>query len=171
SEARPQPAARRENFRDDQAESWQMPQRKGLGASEPLPKMSQSAPFISRRTSDDDQAANLAGVLANAHGERHVPQFDNADIARMMAEIRSMRGMLESQLSELTWSGQQQQRDPARKEVLRLLLAAGFSASLSRYLVENMPARMARDKARAWIKSTLVRNLASLNDESAILEQ
>src|SRR5690606_34322624 len=69
SEARPQPAARRENFRDDQAESWQMPQRKGLGASEPLPKMSQSAPFISRRTSDDDQAANLAGVLANAHGE------------------------------------------------------------------------------------------------------
>src|SRR5690606_19362527 len=171
SEMPPPAAARRDSLRDDQPESWAMPPRKGLGASEPLPKITQSAPYISRRTSDDDQAANLAGALANAHGERRAPQPGNADIARMMEEIRSMRGMLESQLSELTWSGQQQQRDPARKEVLRLLLAAGFSASLSRYLVENMPARMARDKARAWIKSILVRNLASLNDESAILEE
>lgn len=170
-ETRPQPAARAEIVRDAQPESRHVPPRKGLGVSEPLPRMAQSAPFISRRSNDDDQAASLADALANAHSDRHMPKSDNADIARMMEEIRSMRGMLESQLSELTWSGQQQQRDPARKEVLRLLLAAGFSASLSRYLVENMPARMARDKARAWIKSILVRNLATLGDENSMLEE
>ncbi len=156
--------------RPAQPDPWEPAQRQGLGASEPLPRMTQSAAYSGRRASDDDRAARLRETMASAPGERLTAQYDNADIARMMAEIRSMRGMLESQLSELTWSGQQQ-RDPARKEVLRLLLAAGFSASLARYLVENMPARLARGKAKAWIKSILVRNLASLNDESAFLDE
>ena len=152
-------------------EPWNWRQRKRDGASEPLLKITQSAAFIRRRAGDDDQAASLTDALASAHSDRHTQKADSGDMACMMEEIRSMRGMLESQLSELTWSGQQQQRDPARKEMLRLLLAAGFSASLARYLVENMPARLQRDKAMAWIKSVLVRNLATLGDENAILDQ
>jgi flagellar biosynthesis protein FlhF len=173
-ESRPQRPARSDNMRDAQPEPWTWPQsqsqRKGQGVAEPLPKLSQSSSFIGHRPGDNDQAGGLADALAMARSDKPVPATDGSEMAHMMKEIRSMREMLESQLTELTWNGQQQ-RDPARKEVLRLLLAAGFSASLSRYLVEKMPARMPRDKAMAWVKSILVRNLATLGNENEILEQ
>lgn len=156
---------------EPKAEPWNWPQQKGHGMSEPLPKITQSPAFMGSRAGDDDQASSLADALAMARDNKPAQAGGNPDMTRMMQEIRSMRGMLETQLAELAWSGQQQQRDPARKEVLRLLLSAGFSASLARYLVEKMPARMPRDKAMAWIKTILVRNLATLGNESAILEK
>ena len=51
-------------------------------------------------------------------------------------ELREMRGLLESQLATLAWNGRQPE---PKARALREMLAAGFSAGLSRYIAERMP--------------------------------
>jgi flagellar biosynthesis protein FlhF len=90
-----------------------------------------------------------------------------AEMRQMMDEIRSMRGMLEAQLAEISW-GAQHRREPMKATVMREMLAAGFSASLARYLTEKLPEQ--GGDAMAWIKSVLVRNLSAAPNENAILD-
>ncbi|HEV7816644.1 MAG TPA: flagellar biosynthesis protein FlhF [Janthinobacterium sp.] len=92
------------------------------------------------------------------------------EMSGMMSEIRAMRGMMETQLAELSW-GSTQQREPQKAAVLREMLAAGFSATLARYLIDKLPAgRNAADSLR-WIKTVLGRNLQTVANEDAMLEQ
>lgn len=88
----------------------------------------------------------------------------------VMSEIRSLRGMLEEQLAEISW-GDKQKREPAKALALRELLAAGFSPTLARYLTERLPAGEKDDKALNWVKSVLVRNLPVMQNESEILDK
>ncbi|MRV71412.1 flagellar biosynthesis protein FlhF [Duganella sp. FT92W] len=105
-------------------------------------------------------AEAVAGAKANAAAEMSV----------MMNELRAMRGMMETQLAEISW-GSTQQREPQKAAVLREMLAAGFSASLARYLVEKLPAgRDAADSMR-WIKTVLTRNLSAITNEDQLIEQ
>ncbi|RZT08993.1 flagellar biosynthesis protein FlhF [Duganella sp. CF402] len=94
-----------------------------------------------------------------------------AEMSGMMNEIRAMRGMMETQLSELSW-GATQARAPHKTAVLRSMLAAGFSASLARYLIEKLPASHtdAADSLR-WIKTVLARNLQTMSNEDALIDQ
>jgi flagellar biosynthesis protein FlhF len=105
-------------------------------------------------------ASAVASAKENAVAEMH----------SMMSEIRAMRGMMETQLAEIAW-GSTQQREPHKAAVLREMLAAGFSASLARYLLEKLPqSRDAADSLR-WIKSVLVRNLATMSNEEAMIDK
>jgi flagellar biosynthesis protein FlhF len=88
----------------------------------------------------------------------------------MMNEIRAMRGMMETQLAELSW-GNTQQREPQKAAVLREMLAAGFSASLSRYLIDKLPAGKDAAESLRWIKTVLSRNITTMADEDAILDR
>ncbi len=93
-----------------------------------------------------------------------------AEMSGMMNEMRAMRGMMETQLAELSW-GNTQQREPQKAAVLRELLAAGFSASLSRYLIDKLPAGKDAAEAMRWVKTVLARNLTTIADEDAILDR
>jgi flagellar biosynthesis protein FlhF len=93
-----------------------------------------------------------------------------AEMHGMMNEIRAMRGMMETQLSELSW-GSTQQREPQKAAVLREMLAAGFSASLSRYLVDKLPAGKDAAESLRWVKTVLARNITTMADEDAILDR
>lgn len=97
-------------------------------------------------------------------------EINAAELHDVMKEIRSMRGMLEMQLAELAWTDQHK-REPAKSSVLREMLAAGFSASLARYLIEKMPAGSSKDGGMEWIKSILTRNLSTIGNENEILEK
>jgi len=88
----------------------------------------------------------------------------------VMSEIRSMRSMLESQLAEISWT-QTQKRHPQKAEILREMLATGFSAGLSRYLVEKLPEAGKLENGLDWIKNTLVRNLSTIDNENEMLEK
>ena len=81
-----------------------------------------------------------------------------------------MRGILETQLATLAWNGRQPE---ARARVLRAMLAAGFSAGLSRYLAEHMPAvAMDNDSSGdAWLRDILQRNLSVIDSDKRLLEQ
>jgi flagellar biosynthesis protein FlhF len=139
------------------------------------PQISEStlAALAPKRRVDSAQADGLAQALQSAQAARApAPEREptRAELDEVMDEIRSMRGMLESQLAELSWSSQQN-RQPAKSAVLRELLAAGFSASLSRYLTEKMPAKATTEEGTVWIKSVLSRNLSVVSDESEILDR
>lgn len=94
----------------------------------------------------------------------------NMQMADMLSEMRTMRSVIESQLTAIAW-GNIQQRDPVKSKVLGTLLAAGFSAALSRYLAENLPSNLDHDKAMNWIKSILAKNLNTLDNESEVLDR
>lgn len=109
--------------------------------------------------------------IDTAHLSTSVQADNQSELHTMMSEIRSMRGMLEDKMSEISWLNTQQ-RAPFKSDVMRELLAAGFSASLARHLVEKMPEQEQNQASSLeWIKSVLVRNLSSIDNESEILEK
>jgi len=93
-----------------------------------------------------------------------------AEMTSMMSELRAMRGMMETQLNELAFANTQQ-REPHKTVVLREMLAAGFSASLARYLTDKLPATRDGAEALQWIRTVLARNINAMSNEDALLEQ
>jgi flagellar biosynthesis protein FlhF len=93
-----------------------------------------------------------------------------AEMTSMMSELRAMRGMMETQLNELAFANTQQ-REPHKTVVLREMLAAGFSASLARYLTDKLPATRDGAEALQWIRTVLARNINAMSSEAALLEQ
>ncbi|MDP3668501.1 MAG: flagellar biosynthesis protein FlhF [Telluria sp.] len=111
--------------------------------------------------------AQMSALMAAAIAQ--AKESAATEMSGMMSEIRAMRGLMETQLAELSW-GTTQQREPHRAAVLREMLAAGFSASLARYLIEKMPAGKDAAESMLWIKTVLGRNLCTISNEDAILE-
>jgi flagellar biosynthesis protein FlhF len=117
-------------------------------------------------------SAMMAAAVAEAResAAKSASSAAAAEMHGMMNELRAMRGMMESQLSEMSW-GSTQQREPNKAVVLREMLGAGFSASLSRYLIDKMPAGKDAAAAMRWIKTVLARNLTTMANEDAILDR
>jgi flagellar biosynthesis protein FlhF len=116
-------------------------------------------------------AAPLAPVPAPGAAVAPVPQALQHELRdELKDELRSMRGLLESQLATLAWNGRQPE---AKARALREMLAAGFSAGLSRYIAEHMPAAaMESEQAgRGWMRDILGRNLPVLDSDDCLLER
>jgi flagellar biosynthesis protein FlhF len=130
----------------------------------PAPASAAQAPAI------DMAAMSAMMAAAVAEAKQSAASAAAAEMHGMMNELRAMRGMMESQLSELSW-GSTQQREPNKAVVLREMLGAGFSANLSRYLIDKMPAGKDAAAAMRWIKTVLARNLTTMANEDAILDR
>ncbi len=86
-------------------------------------------------------------------------------------EIRALRSLLEGQLAGLAWNDTVR-RDPLKAELLRRLLAIGFTPTLSRKLVDNLPPTVKDEKAAIqWLKNALLHNLLSATPLSDIVEK
>lgn len=129
-----------------------------------------------RASAKEQQAAPKP---AAASGPRAQPspvmaEFDGKDydeiLSDVMSEIRSMRGVLETQLAEISWGGTQK-REPGKAAIMREMLAAGFSASLSRLITENLPQNPKSQDAMFWVKSVLAKNLMTMANENELLEE
>ncbi|TYQ13848.1 UNVERIFIED_ORG: flagellar biosynthesis protein FlhF [Zoogloea ramigera] len=112
----------------------------------------------------DQVSAMVASAVASAK------QSAAAEMQDMMSEIRAMRGMMQTQLAEIAW-GSTQAREPQKAAVLREMLAAGFSASLARYLIDKLPANRDVADSMRWIKTVLTRNLSAMANEDALIDQ
>lgn len=88
----------------------------------------------------------------------------------MMGELQSMRGLLEDQVAGLLWSDKQR-RSPAQGEILRVMLAAGFSAQLGRALLEHLPEGCTREAGLDWVRGALTRNLPVMPNEDELMER
>jgi flagellar biosynthesis protein FlhF len=121
--------------------------------------------YANRRTPEPlDMAQMMTAAIATAK------QAASAEMSGVMNEIRAMRGLMETQLAAISW-GATQQREPEKAAVLREMLAAGFSASLARYLIEKLPSGKDQAASMRWIKTVLARNLATMTDENDMLEK
>ncbi|MBB3225083.1 flagellar biosynthesis protein FlhF [Pseudoduganella umbonata] len=112
--------------------------------------------------------ASISALLAEAVNSAKANAA--AEMHGMMTELRAMRGMMETQLAELSW-GSAQQREPHKAAVLRELLAAGFSATLARRLLDKLPAGRGADEALRWIRTVLARNIGAMANEDALIER
>lgn len=120
------------------------------------------------------QEAMLDSVAPSVHktppSSSPVPNPMDNVVEEMMREIRSLRGMLEGQLAGLAW-GELQRSDPVKVEILRHMLAAGFSPALSRQLLEKLPPGSDFNRGVKWVKAALVHNLRAIQAGSDIIER
>jgi flagellar biosynthesis protein FlhF len=78
----------------------------------------------------------------------HQQSFNgSADISTMARELKTVRAMLENQLSGLAW-GQTEQNDPAKVNLIKRLVQLGIGWDLSQNLVNELPAI----NEQAWSK-------------------
>jgi len=94
---------------------------------------------------------------------------DMAGATELMSELRAMRGMMQEQLSEISW-GNTQRKEPHKAQLMREMLSTGFSPSLSRYLIENLPKTTDVKQGLNWIKAILTKNLNAISCDSDMLE-
>ena len=98
-----------------------------------------------------------------------VPSQDSAQLAQsVISEIKTMQMRLESQLADLAWRDLPG-RDPAGATLMRDMLAAGFSATLARELLETLP-KGEEEQARAWMRNTLMKRLQVMQSETDMLD-
>jgi len=87
------------------------------------------------------------------------PPADNSPVMQELArEVRILRALVEGQLAGLAW-GEATRSDPNRGEVMKRLLAVGFSPALTRQLLEKMPAGQSLEKLMKWVRAALAHNL------------
>lgn len=116
-------------------------------------------------------AVDMAGITALvAEAVNSAKANAAAEMNTMMSELRAMRGMMETQLAEMSW-GSTQQREPHKAAVLRELLAAGFSATLARRLIDKLPQGRSADECMRWIRTVLARNISAIANEDALIER
>ena len=102
-----------------------------------------------------------------------VPTEDSAQLAQsvvgeLRGEIKAMQARLESQLADLAWRDLPG-RDPAGASVMRDMLAAGFSATLAREMLETLPKGDA-EQAQVWMRNTLMKRLNVMQSETDMLD-
>ncbi len=78
--------------------------------------------------------------------------------ADVIAELRSMKGLLQDQLSQIAWSDSTR-RSPTQSKALAKLLHAGISPLLARALIEKMPASSDETGSNEWLTQALTQNL------------
>lgn len=147
------------------APGFAAPKQVAQAYAEPAPT------YAERRAPAPEPAIDMSAMTAMMSAAiAQAKESAAAEMSGMMNEIRAMRGMMESQLAELSWNATSQ-REPQKATVLREMLAAGFSATLARYLIEKMPATKDAAEAMRWVKNVLARNLTTIGNEDALLEQ
>jgi flagellar biosynthesis protein FlhF len=82
----------------------------------------------------------------------------------VMAELRQLRNSISQQLSTMAWFDSVR-RSPAQTRLLRTLLGNGFSATLTRRLVEKLPEDLADAQADAWLLNMLAHNLRTSGED------
>ena len=98
-----------------------------------------------------------------------VPSEDSTQLAKsVIGEIKTLQTRLESQLADLAWRDLPG-RDPSGAGVMRDMLAAGFSATLAREMLEALPKGDA-EQAQAWMRNTLMKRLNVMQNETDLLD-
>jgi flagellar biosynthesis protein FlhF len=144
-----------------------VPERPKAAAPAPAPRRAPAAAASYEQPSYAQPHFDMHAQEAIA-GMSH--QELSEQFSMMLNEMRGMRSSVQTQLTTMTWNNHLQ-NNPVKAKILSTLLAANFSASLSRQLAEKLPNSLDMARASAWIKGALARNLDTIKDESELLDQ
>lgn len=123
------------------------------------------AEMKSMRAAFQQQMATLAKAAEaqKAVADRNLA----AENARLAAEIGTLRNLVERELAGLSWN-ETARRQPARAEVMRRCLQAGFSAALARDIGAAAPANLSEREAHKWLAATLEQRLVLAQAEQIV---
>ena len=141
------------------------PQRKAPAAPSLVMPESMPAPIRTRPAAQPDweEAESAAPVKA-------APAANGG----MSTEISALKDMIEERFSTLAWMGASKQ-NPIQSQLMMKLIRSGYSPSMSRAVLERVPAGSSPAQAVRWIQDVLIRNLkmpntgASLCDEGGVV--
>ncbi|CAJ0788316.1 Signal recognition particle receptor FtsY [Ralstonia psammae] len=89
---------------------------------------------------------------------------------RMVGEIETLKSTLNDAMSSLASLGVKL-GDPVRTRLFQTMLNAGFSAQLTRYVLENMPQHDSYEGALDFVQRAIEKNLTTVSDENSLLDQ
>ncbi|MGM3277136.1 flagellar biosynthesis protein FlhF [Ralstonia sp. 24A2] len=89
---------------------------------------------------------------------------------RMVSEIDVLKSTLNDAMSSLASLGVKL-GDPVRTRLFQTMLNAGFSAQLTRYVLENMPQHDTYEGALDFVQRAIEKNLTTVSDENSLLDQ
>lgn len=129
-------------------------------------------PLPLRKPDDILSPQQVAASLRLAADETAAAQKSTPapEVAQLRDEMRVIKNLLERQLAGFAW-GEMARETPARALLLGEMLAAGFSGSLARRLVQDMPADLNRDDGRKWLTAAVNRRLRTLSSEADFIDR
>jgi flagellar biosynthesis protein FlhF len=132
------------------------------------------APTAAPRAADPQSEPNPEVSFKRRLVERvALPSEEGAQLAKsVLSEIKMMQSRLENQLADLAWRDLPG-RDPSGATLMRDMLAAGFSATLARELLDSLPRGEARgdtEQAQVWMRNTLMKRLQVMQNETDMLD-
>lgn len=151
--------------------------------SEPAARQERAPAAAQASVRNDSTAAPLRPVPPLA--PRPAPQLDAAVSrpreadplpaaevvpAAVMDEIRALRKIVEQHLAGFAW-GEAARSQPAKTEVLRQMLDAGFSPQFARELLAALPSDLDATQALAWVKGGADRALLTIGAENDIVDR
>jgi flagellar biosynthesis protein FlhF len=115
---------------------------------------------------------NIRGSLSEEVGTLRKMEIGPTNLGGtdLMAELRSMKGLLQDQLSQIAWSDNTK-RSPVQSKVLAKLLHAGFSPILARALIEKLPSATDDAVASEWVSQALNHDLRVCRPGEGMVEQ
>ncbi len=100
----------------------------------------------------------------------HADADIHQDGAAVMAELKAMRGMIETQLATIAWS-ESVRRSPLRMKFTRMLLSAGFGPALARSALARLPDDYTEEQGAKWLASVIARNIPVMTPEANLVSQ
>lgn len=85
-------------------------------------------------------------------------------------ELHAMKDLIEDRFNTLTWMGEARQ-NPIQSNLMLKLIRAGYSPTLSRTILERMPAEMDAAQSVRWVMDVLERNFRTDAGGPALQEE
>jgi flagellar biosynthesis protein FlhF len=111
-------------------------------------------PSEERRSQPERHVPDAAPVQQSAGGDGELQPV----MHELACEVRMLRALVEGQLAGLAW-GDVSRRDPHRAEIMKRLLASGFSPALTRQFLDRLSGDDSLEKAFKWVRAAIAHNL------------
>jgi flagellar biosynthesis protein FlhF len=146
------------------------PSRRQTPAARPVPPAAEWSPGPAPAPTGEARAPGRVQPLPAA-GQPDQAGADMPPVMHELArEVRMLRAMVEGQLAGFAW-GDTNRREPQRAEVMKRLLAAGFSPALTKQLLEKLPPEKNLDKVMKWVRAALAHNIRVSGPDSDLVDR
>ena len=129
---------------------------------------SKNAIQTGEKTVSAETFSSILSPLAAPESSLERARADESVPAEVLSEVRSLRKIVERYLSGMAWSDAAR-LEPAKTEIIRHMLEAGFSPKFARDMLVGLPADADLPKAHAWVMERADRMLTALDAETDIV--
>ena len=152
-------------------QTWQPPvQASPQAPARPTAERPPLRPLPPRNDNPVLTSKQVAATIRGAVGTGDVDEAAGAQVSQLMAEMKTIKAMLERQLAGFAW-GEMSRQTPAKALLLAEMLEAGFSGVLARKLIDDMPLELPAEEGRKWLASSVNRRLRTLTNENDIIDR